>query len=312
MCAYCGMQNLHVSHLHGISLHTHTGVHIYAWISQAQIHFACPLLASLQFLPSQVPLSVPSNPVSPAQPHSSTASSTRDILTSVQSGMEELILTHDDQDHSPPNSSPLLPSTLTTAPVTVVRSPGHSVDQTTLPDQHLATPQPTSTSNDGGEKLVSAAQSMNSTQLLVSTTPTAHSGQVQPQSHSGQVQPQSSYPGSQHTTYLPSQASPLPAIFSSPGVSQGVTMHHSPAVSTILPITAASTIPLSATTGPTLPYTAVSQSGLTSLPSAGQVPVTSQTTSGLPTLPQTISFPTTAPKISFSPTPPFLPPATTS
>ena len=90
---------------------------------------------------------MPSNPTTPSHPASSTstASSARDTLSIVQSGVEELLLTDGVLEPEPSPQPPTLPSTLTPAPVTVVRTPSplanQSLQTSAAPDQHPVTNQ---------------------------------------------------------------------------------------------------------------------------------------------------------------------------
>ena len=260
---------------------------------------------------------MPSNPTPPTHPPSatSTAASTRDTLSIVQSGVEELLLTDGVLEPEPSPQPPTLPSSLTPAPVTVVRTPSplanQSLQASALPEQHPMTSQHMNDSVVG--------QSSATGYPLTNTQPPAGT------THLGQLQ--YSTPGAQYTTPLTtasqtvmvsSQASlPPPSLPSAPvgvpGVNQNpATFQHSPAVSMPhYPNPAAVSIPFTSTTSGQTPPLAGAAQGVSFTPSlSSEVPV-SHTASGLPTLPPTISLPTVAPKISFGPSP-FLPAATTS
>ena len=225
--------------------------------------------------------------------------------------MEELLLTDGVLEPEPSPQPPTLPSTLTPAPVTVVRTPSplanQSLQTSAAPDQHPVTNQHMNDSVVG--------QSSATGYPLTSTQPpavTAHPGY--------------SIPGAQYTTpfttasqtvMVSSQASPPPPSLSSapmglPGANQNpAAFQQSPAVSMpYYPSPAAVSIPITSTTsGQAPPYAGTTQ-GVSFTSSLSEVPV-SHTASGLPTLPPTISLPTVAPTINFGPSP-FLPAATTS
>ena len=271
-------------------------------------HFLMPSIPLL-FLASslQVPLSVPSNPSTPSHPYT-TSTGTTGALAAVQSSVDELSL--NDSIAADPSPPPTLPGTLTPAPVTVVRTPGPSSEQTPPPPASSLPPQPlTITTTSGYQPNPAAAYRMTNAQL--SSAPTMQGTQVTV-APSQYTQPGGVFQHSGLATNASLATSGIAAPFQT-------SMHPPPSASVGLPSTAAPPYSNMMTTQqsgatltthhPAIPAATAAAVPFMASPSAafGQspflpAPSVSLTASGLPTLPPTISFPTVAPKISLTPT----------
>ena len=271
---------------------------------------------------------MPSNPSTPSHPHStSITTTTTGTMAQVQAGVEEMKLTNNAPviDHSP--SPPALPSSLTPAPVTVVRTPSQTeaisgtipttqfpaaTSSQSLPMQSSATGSslqhgleaahqlnvtgqhpPSSTAYRKTNAEFSAVSTTTQAQVYAGVTQYGQAGVMQ---QLAGISTNAPFQTSMHPSpnVVPSALSSNAAVSGygvSPTTQQSgdsfITQSSLPAS---IPATTAVPSPFSS------PMSLPNQAPRGAYPSP--VPLT---VSGLPTLPQSVSFPTVPPKISLTP-----------